>query len=198
MQILNGTSAGVNALAFLYSLDLAYLQEQSADFWAPWIPSLIGDSRVGHENNDAISSVLQMAAVAEWGGIEPMGKIFLLTFPFNVPSTCALSNFRPVLVPVCESDATGHHVFSSSRRSPPLACGTNTISNPAWTATYATSFPYGSANVVGNFLLVQFNYALTQFAPTTTAVPTSCTFGNGNITLSATNGAPIKIVLPTK
>jgi hypothetical protein len=60
-QIPYGASAGVNALAFLYSLDLPYLQKQSADFWVPWIPALIGDSRAGHDNNKTIDSVFRLA-----------------------------------------------------------------------------------------------------------------------------------------
>ena len=66
-QVPYGASAGVNALAFLCSLDLAYLQGQSADFWAAWIPSLIGDSRVTRDQSDAIhaiNAVFAMAAVA--------------------------------------------------------------------------------------------------------------------------------------
>ena len=60
-------SAGVNALAFLSSVDLAYLQGQSAEFWAAWIPSLIGDSRVTCRQSDAIdavNAVFVMAAAA--------------------------------------------------------------------------------------------------------------------------------------
>jgi hypothetical protein len=47
----------VNALAFLYGVDLAYLQGQSAEFWAVWIPSMIGDSRVTQSRSDAIDAV---------------------------------------------------------------------------------------------------------------------------------------------
>jgi hypothetical protein len=50
-------SAGVNALAFLYGVDLAYLQGQSVEFWAAWIPSMIGDSRVTQSRSDAIDAV---------------------------------------------------------------------------------------------------------------------------------------------
>jgi len=60
-------SAGVNALAFLYGLDLAYLQGQSTEFWVAWIPSLIGDSRVTYRQTDeidAVNTVFVMAAAA--------------------------------------------------------------------------------------------------------------------------------------
>jgi hypothetical protein len=63
-QVPFGASAGVNALAFLYGVDLAYLQEQSADFWAAWIPSLIGDSRVTRDQSDAIDAVNAVFAMA--------------------------------------------------------------------------------------------------------------------------------------
>jgi hypothetical protein len=81
--------------------------------------------------------------------------------------------------------------------SPSLVCDGDTLSSPAWTATFATSFPSGNTNISGSFLLVQFNYTLSQFNTTLTASPKACTFSGGKATLSAADGSPIKLTLQT-
>lgn len=63
-QIMNGASAGVNALAILQLMEPSYLEAQTADFWTRWIPSLVGDGRAGGDNEPEVSAVLRTAANA--------------------------------------------------------------------------------------------------------------------------------------
>jgi hypothetical protein len=63
-QIMNGASAGVNALALLQSTEPSYLEDQPPEFWTRWIPSLIGDGRAGNEKEPAIESAFRMATTA--------------------------------------------------------------------------------------------------------------------------------------
>ena len=63
-QVMNGASAGVNALALLQLMEPSYLEAQTADFWIRWIPSLIGDGRAGDDNESVIGAVLQLALKA--------------------------------------------------------------------------------------------------------------------------------------
>jgi hypothetical protein len=79
--------------------------------------------------------------------------------------------------------------------SPSLVCDGDTLSSPAWTATFATSFPSGNTNISGSFLLVQFNYTLAQFNSSLTVNPKVCKFSDGKVTLSAADGSPIKLNL---
>jgi hypothetical protein len=63
-QIMNGASAGVNALALLQIVEPSYLEAQPAGFWIRWIPSLIGDGRARGDRESAIEAAFQIAAGA--------------------------------------------------------------------------------------------------------------------------------------
>jgi len=63
-QIMNGASAGVNALALLQITEPAYLQAEPTEFWMRWIPSMIGDGRAREDKETAIEAVFRAAANA--------------------------------------------------------------------------------------------------------------------------------------
>jgi hypothetical protein len=63
-QIMNGASAGVNALALLQLTEPSYLEGQLPEFWIRWIPALIGDRRAGNDKEPAIESAFRLATTA--------------------------------------------------------------------------------------------------------------------------------------
>ncbi|HWA95851.1 MAG TPA: hypothetical protein VG844_14715 [Terracidiphilus sp.] len=63
-QIMNGASAGVNALALLQIMDPGYLEAQPADFWMRWVSSLIEDGRAREDKEAAIEAAFRCAAKA--------------------------------------------------------------------------------------------------------------------------------------
>jgi hypothetical protein len=63
-QIMNGASAGVNALALLQLTEPSYLEAQLPEFWIRWIPALIGDRRAGNDKEPAIESAFRLATTA--------------------------------------------------------------------------------------------------------------------------------------
>ena len=63
-QIMNGASAGVNALTLLWLMEPSYLEARPPEFWVRWIPSLIGDGRARNDKEPAIESTFRMATTS--------------------------------------------------------------------------------------------------------------------------------------
>jgi hypothetical protein len=61
-QVMNGASAGVNALALLASMESSYLRTQTPESWMRWIPSLILDGRARGEKEHGAAEVFRVAA----------------------------------------------------------------------------------------------------------------------------------------
>ncbi|HEV2395985.1 MAG TPA: hypothetical protein VGS27_03440 [Candidatus Sulfotelmatobacter sp.] len=61
-QVMNGASAGVNALGLLQIVEPSYLDAQGPEFWIRWIPSLIGDARAGNDKKPALERTFRRAS----------------------------------------------------------------------------------------------------------------------------------------
>ena len=109
-QVPYGASAGVNALAFLYGVDFAYLQGQSTEFWAAWIPALIGDSRVTHNRSDAIDAVNAVFAMAASGAPATMNEKLLEQIQMESDSRQFF--FADTLVDLAWADSLGEALLA--------------------------------------------------------------------------------------
>lgn len=116
-------SAGVNALAFLYGVDLAYLQGQSTEFWAAWIPSLIGDARVTHSRSDAVGAVNAVFAMAAFAAPATMNEKLLEQI--QMESDDRQFFFAGTLVDLAWSNSLGEALLEKLKRND-LAPGVQT------------------------------------------------------------------------